>query len=125
MDVLWERKDGPLDVRLVRRAGWRLVVASGEIDMSCAPLLLQAVEQALGLAAAPGEDGPHVAIDLQDVRFCDSLGINSLVRSWRRVRGEGGTLVLAQPNESMRHMLHITGLDQHMTVVETLPGDDA
>ena len=88
----------------------RLEVA-GEIDMSTAPQLLDAVA-----CTAETHDRHNIVVDLQDVSFIDSVGLNTLVRADRCVRTFNAHLVVSNPSKLIQHMFEVTGLDAQLDV---------
>ncbi|MDX6430796.1 MAG: anti-sigma factor antagonist [Streptosporangiaceae bacterium] len=91
---------------------WVIVEVEGELDLHTVPLL----KSRLRLAELLAEPPPRVAIDLSRLRFCDSSGLNLLVRTWKRLRSDGGGLLLFQPTSQLRHRLAWTGLDRVLGV---------
>ena len=53
----------------------------------------------------------RVAIDLGSVEFIDSSGLGVLVGSLRRLREDGGDLVLRAASPAVTRILELTGLD--------------
>jgi anti-sigma B factor antagonist len=58
----------------------------------------------------------HVLVNMAEVPFIDSSGIGGLIKSFGRVKGEGGKLKLLNPTQTARQLLSITGL---LSVFET------
>jgi anti-sigma B factor antagonist len=90
--------------------GVRVVSVRGELDLSTAPELEPALEEAI----APGD--ASVLIDLSECEFIDSTGIAMIVRAWQRLddaaNGEGvGRVVICGGNDQVRRVLDITGLE--------------
>jgi anti-anti-sigma factor len=81
------------------------VVVTGEVDMATAPAL------ARDLQAAIREHPARVIVDLADVTFLDSSGINALVRAQHVADGFGVELVLESPNEACQRVLKVAGVD--------------
>ncbi|KAB2347229.1 STAS domain-containing protein [Actinomadura rudentiformis] len=40
---------------------------------------------------------PLVAVDLSGLEFCDSSGLNALVRAWKQISTANGRLILLRP----------------------------
>ncbi|MBO2457472.1 STAS domain-containing protein [Actinomadura sp. LCR2-06] len=92
-----------------------MVHVHGEIDVFTADALRdQAISAAASLARL------RIVLDLDQVTFCDSSGLNALVALWKSVRARGGDLVVARPPEVCRRILARTGLDAHIGVSPTL-----
>src|SRR5215207_5974141 len=84
-----------------RMEGHDCVVApSGELDMACIDAFRST------LAALNG----RVIVDLSAVTFLDSSSIAVLVQQRKRLRSDGGTLVIRRPHELPRQVLKLTGL---------------
>jgi anti-anti-sigma factor len=92
--------------------GVQTIYVCGELDLSTAPTLETALEEALD----SGEGS--VLIDLSQCEFIDSTGIALIVRAWQRLAsGENGrTLVLCTENDQVRRVLEITGLELSIPV---------
>jgi len=93
-----------LPVDVVR--GVPVVTTPGEIDVTNATALRTALLE----AAARGR-GALVA-DMSRTQFCDSAGLNVLVRAHKRARAEGGELLLVVPAATVPPILAITGIDR-------------
>ncbi|MEA2479769.1 MAG: anti-sigma factor antagonist [Thermoleophilaceae bacterium] len=96
--------DGPID------AETHVVEPRGEIDLATAGILKTCLEGALAA------DKRHVIVDLEDVDFIDSTGLGVLLSVERRLQAGGGTLIVACPNEGVRKVFEITGLDQVLSL---------
>ncbi|MEU9019746.1 STAS domain-containing protein [Actinomadura sp. NPDC048394] len=101
----------------VRRVGpWLVVQVSGELDLATAPGLSARV----GRLIAEG-DPPRIVLDLGGVSFCDSSGINALVRLWKHISAAGGQLLVLRPQPRLVTLLSRTGVDRWVPVVQELP----
>ncbi|MFF0114437.1 STAS domain-containing protein [Streptomyces prasinus] len=69
-------------------------------------------------------DRPGIVIDMRQVAFMDSTGINILIAAYQAVTEAGGRLRLAGPTDSALRVLHIVGVDDiiecHPTLHEAL-----
>lgn len=72
-------------------------------------------------AAADLDPGQNVIINMARVPFLDSCGIGALIGVVRRVRELQGRIVLASACSPVRRVLHLTGCDRIVELVETLP----
>ena len=101
----------PLTVTSTTVDGATVVAVSGEIDHNTAGPLIQALD--------PGELGeqPHVVLDMREVGFMDSSGINVLLTAHRDLTPTGW-LRLAGVKESVLRTLQIVGVD---TVIPCYP----
>lgn len=101
-----------LNVTTTRRDGWSIVAAEGEIDISSAPTL----DDALGAASTAGE---AVAVDLRAVTFMDSSGLRSLLTARRDLDADGRAFVIVTGPGAVRRVLDVAGVSDHLTIVET------
>ena len=58
----------------------------------------------------------QLLVNMAEVPFIDSSGIGALIKSFSRVKTEGGKLKLLNPSRTARQLLSITGL---LSVLET------
>ena len=84
------------------------VTLSGEFDMGAVATFRQALEDAAG----PWQ---RVVIDVSDLAFMDSSGLQELVRLENRARERGLEVVIARPSMPVKRLLELTGLEQHFT----------
>jgi anti-sigma B factor antagonist len=99
-----------------RSQGDRTVLAlAGEIDLYTAPRLQSELTRALAAA-----DPAQIVVDMSDVDFCDSTGMNVLLAAHRLASERGGDLVLARPRAAVRKILEVTGLHSVFTVQDDL-----
>lgn len=108
--------DSPQDrlfIRSDRHSRWTRLRLFGELDLAT-----------VGLAdrhfAAALESSSLIAVDLAGVKFCDSSGVNALVRAWRAATARGGRLLLVAPAAQLARILEITGLNRRLDIVPTL-----
>ncbi|MFH8991522.1 STAS domain-containing protein [Streptomyces sp. NPDC017940] len=80
------------------------LTVSGELDLTTFGALDRGLEDALS-------EHPTLILDLTGVTFCDSSGLNTLLRLRRRAQDTGGQLVLAAPPPQMLRLLTLTGTD--------------
>jgi anti-sigma B factor antagonist len=86
-----------------RRIGDGVVLVSGEVDLLTAPLL----EKELRDAAA--QTAGDLVVDLSEVSFMDSAGMNVLVRLYTVLDREHRALVLRNTTGSVRRVLELGG----------------
>lgn len=89
-----------------------VVQVSGEIDISTAPRLREAI---VGLLA---EGRTQIAVDLRGVDFLDSTGLGVLVGGLKRARSAGGELRVISTSPRIEKVFAITGLDGIFQIVE-------
>lgn len=92
------------DILVVRNGRAAVVQVCGELDLSTASRLH---EQLVSLA---DEGVLDVTVDLAEMDFIDSSGLQALVAGLKRLREQGGDLGLRAPRPSTRKVLEITGL---------------
>jgi anti-sigma B factor antagonist len=82
------------------------VSLSGEFDMGSVAAFRKGVED---------EPDPwkRVVIDMSDLAFMDSSGLQELVRLDNRARERGLEVVIARPSVPVLRLLELTGLGQH------------
>ncbi|MDE9367799.1 STAS domain-containing protein [Luteipulveratus sp. YIM 133132] len=110
MDLSISRKD-VLD-------GTTVVSARGEVDMYTAPMLRDALNEAIDSGAR------RLVLDLGGVPFMDSVGLGVLVGRHKQLETVGGGLQLVAVSEPLMRVMRITGLKTvfvfHSTVDEAL-----
>jgi anti-sigma B factor antagonist len=82
---------------------------SGAFDMEAVPEFRKAVE-------TDQDNWETVVIDLTDVDFMDSSGLQELVRLHDRTRQVRLKMVLARPSVAVRRLFELTGLDTRFDV---------
>ncbi len=84
-----------------------VIVAAGEIDVATSPQLRAE------LLAALTPQLRTVTVDFTDVSFIDSSGLGVLVGALKRLReaGDDATLRVVHPQDAVRKVFDITGLD--------------
>jgi anti-sigma B factor antagonist len=100
-----ERRDGAVIVRLV-----------GELDLYNAPEVRSA------LLEVCAEDPERLVVDLEEVDFVDSTALGVLIEARTKLTNRRSFL-LAAPGLETHRALQISGLDQHLSVHDTV--DDA
>ncbi len=63
---------------------------------------------------------PRLVIDLSAVAFIDSAGLGALIGGIRRTREMGGQVCVSCNRPGLLRVLHSTGFDTFVTVVDTL-----
>jgi anti-sigma B factor antagonist len=95
---------------------WVVVRVSGHLDMATSSQLERQI-----IAAAALRRPPRLALDLSDLRFCDTNGLGLLVASLKRVRRDDGNLVLVQPPPQLQGLLQRTGLHRLFELRDAIP----
>ena len=78
----------------------------GEIDAYTAPALGERLDREIEAGHT------RLVVDLEDVSFMDSSGLNVLVGRLVSVRSQEGSLSLVHPCDRVLRVLTITGLDE-------------
>ncbi|MEU5690013.1 anti-sigma factor antagonist [Streptomyces venezuelae] len=100
-----QARHGRLSVVRSAVDGVRILALHGEID--------HAVKDEFSEALIP-EDGvapPRTVVDLSDVTFMDSSGINVFIAAHHAVKETQGWLRIAAPRESVLRVIQLIGLD--------------
>jgi anti-sigma B factor antagonist len=100
-----------------------VVELGGQIDLYSAPEFKQRTLEVIGRGKK------QVVIDLSRVSFMDSTGLSVLVGALKRLRRMNGSLTVVAPDEGIRRLFEMTGLDGSFLVcrsqeeaLETLTG---
>jgi anti-sigma B factor antagonist len=94
-------------------AGTTVLTVSGELDLATISILKDAVGGQLGT-------GIRVVLDLSELTFCDSTGLGSFVALHRQATSVGATLALAAPRKRVADLLQISGINQVVSVFDTV-----
>ncbi|MFD9128190.1 STAS domain-containing protein [Kitasatospora sp. NPDC059571] len=104
-------------------ADGRLLRPVGELDHDSADPMREALAEALR------EPSATVVVDCSGLSFCDSTGLNLLLRTRLAAESAGSRMVLAEPSPMVARMLEITGaggvFEVYGTVAEATAGGPA
>lgn len=103
---------GKLTIRSERREVMHVVGLSGELDLATAPRLraeLQAVE---------ASDAAEIVLDLADLSFIDSSGLQLIINAEARSRANGKRLALRRGQAPVHRIFELTA------TVDSLPFAD-
>ncbi|MEU1045892.1 STAS domain-containing protein [Streptomyces sp. NPDC005897] len=106
-------KAGRLSVVVTATDGVRVVSLAGEIDHDSGDILSRALD-------ACDTPRPRIVVDLRQVTFMDSSGINIFIAAHRKVSEADGWLRLAAPGEAVMRTLSLVGVDAVIDCRETL-----
>lgn len=103
-----------LDVRtegdiLIGRLGVASISAMAEVER-ISQLLRQSVQE---------QHPKHLVVDFSCVQFFSSQMLGLLVEVWRRLRDEGGTVIISGINPQLTRVFRITNLDKLFSFYET------
>ncbi len=102
----------PFSVTVSKDGDRATVSLIGELDLSGVDRANQAIEQA--------EEPPVglMVLDLSQLDFIDSTGLEVILRAARRAHDGGRRLVVARPSNYVRRLLAMTAIDQSLDIVE-------
>ena len=89
--------------------GRTILFAEGDIDLASAGILREALARAL-------EKPVSVVVDVGDVGFIDSSGLNALVWGHQQAQASGASLRLRRPSPMLCRLLEITALDSVLLI---------
>jgi anti-anti-sigma factor len=87
-----------------------VVVLRGDLDMATAPAVAVTVASRLRAGCR------HLTIDLSDVTFMDSQGLNALLKAHAALAAEGGELRLRAPSKAASSTLRLAALDRLLPI---------
>jgi anti-anti-sigma factor len=87
-----------------------VLTLSGELDLSSAPEL----EQAIG--EAKPESGRRLLLDLSTLGFMDSTGVSILIAAKQDADANGWLIAVRHPNGQVRRLLELVGLLERLEV---------
>ena len=90
-----------------------VVVLGGEVDLYTAPELKQELHRLVG------EGATRIIVDMSETTFIDSTTLGVLLSVVKRVRPEGGAVVLVCPDRNVKRIFEITLLDRVFAIVDT------
>jgi len=96
------------------RDGLAVVTTPEEIDISNAGLLREA------LTSATASRQPVIVVDMSGTEFCDSTGLNVLIRAVGHAGDAGSELRLVIGGTALRRILTVTGVAGMFHVYESL-----
>jgi anti-sigma B factor antagonist len=103
-----------VELKIGGLGGHAVVALQGELDLANVPAV------ASHLIAAAAACGPSVIVDLAGLEFIDCCGLGVLVRALKWTRKSGGDLLLAAPQQHVRRLLRLTGLNGVFSVYSSL-----
>ncbi|MFB7908353.1 STAS domain-containing protein [Kitasatospora sp. NPDC056076] len=92
----------------------RIVHLHGEVDQDQRQRLERALRRALD------DRPPRLVVDLAGLSFCDSTGLNALLKTRLAANAAGLPFVLAAPCPQTRRLLEITGTDEVFTIRDSV-----
>ena len=101
----------PLQIEIAQDGTDLVLRLSGELDLSHAAELVRCVDELTQMTVEP-----RIVVEASQVTFIDSTGTQALILANRRCLDAGGNLFIRSPSGPVEQILHITGLDQILTV---------
>jgi anti-sigma B factor antagonist len=99
-----------LELRISRDEETTELALAGELDLSTTPTVQAEIVQTLEELARAGDMPSHLVIDLQNLTFIDSTGIQVMVGARRRALQHGVDLSLRLGDSPVRRMLSLAGV---------------
>ncbi|HNQ12668.1 MAG TPA: STAS domain-containing protein [Bacteroidia bacterium] len=62
----------------------------------------------------------NIILDLSETKFCDSSGLSAILTGNRLCRNVEGSFILTGVNEHVNKLIHISQLDQVLTLIPTV-----
>jgi anti-anti-sigma factor len=95
-----------------------VVQVAGSLDMDTVTELQDA------LTGLIDQGRPHLIMEVSQVGFCDSMGLNTLLRLLHLSKAAGGSLALVNASPKLQRIMQLTGagtvLSLHPTVEQAL-----
>jgi anti-sigma B factor antagonist len=110
--------DTSLTVTTAEGGTWAIVAVEGEIDVSTAHALDEALQAVM---ASSG----RAIVDFSGVRFMDSTGLSVLMRAQHDQPAPGGKLRLAALPDRVMRLLSVTKLDSVFSVYPSVTAAEA
>ncbi|MES9538089.1 MULTISPECIES: STAS domain-containing protein [unclassified Actinomadura] len=101
------------DISLMRDDRCTLVRVKGDIDVVSRARFEEALFEAV-------ETGEPMVVDMREVTFCDSTGLNAIVAANRRAGERGTHLALVALPPRVQRVFRITGIDKFIPIHDTL-----
>ncbi|MGH3357528.1 MAG: STAS domain-containing protein [Nocardioidaceae bacterium] len=95
-----------LSLNTTSQGQYEVLQVTGEIDVYTAPRLR---ERLIDLV---NQGHHHLVVDVEKVEFLDSTGLGVLVGGLKRVRANGGSLLIVCTQERLLKIFRITGLEK-------------
>jgi anti-sigma B factor antagonist len=99
---------------VAERCGQAVVTTPDEIDMRNAGSFREA------LLTAAASNQPVVIVDMSGTEFCDSTGLNVLVRAKKQADADGRQLRIVVPGAALQRILAVTGMGRMFQIFDSL-----
>ncbi len=107
--------DEGLTTTVVRHLDYRVLVLAGEIDMHTAPQLRVEIFELIEERRQP------LVVDLTEISFCDSTGVNIAAAARKHAARHGVTFAFVGLNARVDRVFRMTGMDRLIPTYATLP----
>jgi anti-anti-sigma factor len=104
---------GQLSIRETRVRGVHRLTPIGELDLATAPLLESAFDAVFG-----DDDAEMIVVDLTELSFMDSTGINLLVRMHAACE-DADRLRVINGSRAVQRVLDVSGVRAHLPIVSS------
>ncbi|WP_433145458.1 STAS domain-containing protein [Actinomadura nitritigenes] len=101
------------DISLMKDERCTLVRVQGDIDVVSRARFEEALFEVV-------DAGEPMVVDMRQVTFCDSTGLNAIVAANRRAGEHGGTVALVALPPRVQRVFRITGIDKFVPIYDTL-----
>ncbi|MBO2465263.1 STAS domain-containing protein [Actinomadura violacea] len=101
------------DINLMKDERCTLVRVQGDIDVVSRARFEEALFEVV-------DAGEPMVVDMRQVTFCDSTGLNAIVAANRRAGEHGGTVALVALPPRVQRVFRITGIDKFVPIYDTL-----
>jgi anti-sigma B factor antagonist len=105
--------DGNLLIDVSREADRVVLRLDGELDLASVPLLESAVQ------SATLDDPATIVLDLRGLEFIDSTGLRAILLQDKRSTERGQTFALVRGSEQVQRLLRMTGVDEHLKLIDS------
>jgi anti-sigma B factor antagonist len=99
-------REGLLEVRVSERGRTCIIAAVGDLDRSTAALLEQT------LVEAETTDARAIVVDLSELTFMDSTGLQLILRAHARSQADSNRLSLVRGPERVQRVFQMTGTER-------------
>ena len=101
----------PFSATVAREAEATTVVFSGELDLA-------GVDRARAAIAEAEENPGMIVLDLSQLTFLDSTGLEVVLRAARRASEAGRRLVVRKPSQYVKRLFELTAIDRSLDIVD-------
>ena len=100
-----------LSIDILRRDDMAVAMCRGELDVSCAGALEARLRRAFD------EGVRDIVVNLRDVTFMDSAGLEALLRAAEHARWRYGHLFVTRPTPQVKRLIRLTATDDRLRFV--------